>query len=226
MISLTVHFPESSEIVEKVSKTDKPLPAYGRFNKRAFDLLFVLIIGLPVALVVLCIAAIVALDGHKPFYFQRRVGLNGTLFNMVKLRSMVVNADEELTAYLEKNAEAKKEWHTYQKLTNDPRITPIGKIIRKLSLDELPQFWNVFVGDMSVVGPRPMMPSQRQLYPGQAYFKMRPGVTGFWQISSRNDTTFAARAHFDRSYFNRMSLRTDFGVIMRTISVMAKGTGS
>jgi len=226
VISLTVHFSESSEVSEKYQKTGKRLPSYGRLPKRAFDLAFVTMIAPFVGFVVIVIAALVALDGHNPFYFQRRIGLNGKLFDMVKLRSMVVNAEEELQSYLEANPEAKKEWDAYQKLSNDPRITPVGRIIRKLSLDELPQFWNVFTGDMSVVGPRPMMPSQRQLYPGQAYFRMRPGVTGFWQISSRNDTTFAGRAHFDSSYFKRMSLRTDMAVILRTVKVMAKGTGS
>lgn len=222
---MTAHFQGSSEIAEKFPAVSPEPRSYERFGKRLFDLVFVLLIGLPVSLVVLGLALIIALDGRNPFYFQRRVGLDGNIFWMVKLRSMVVNSDAALSAYISANPSAKAEWESHQKLTNDPRITRIGRIIRKLSLDELPQFWNVLTGSMSVVGPRPMMISQRELYPGRAYFRMRPGVTGFWQIGDRSRTTFAARAHFDGSYYANMSLRTDVGVIVKTVGVVFRGTG-
>lgn len=222
---MTAHFQRSSEVAETLAFVPDRPRRYERYGKRAFDILFTLVIAIPVAPVVLLLALIVALDGHNPFYLQRRIGLDGKIFVMAKLRSMVVDSDAALNRHIASCPEAKHEWETYQKLTNDPRITKIGRIMRKMSLDELPQFWNVLTGAMSVVGPRPMLPSQRELYPGRAYFKMRPGVTGFWQIGDRSKTTFAARAHFDSSYYARMTLRTDLAVILRTIGVVFRGTG-
>ena len=121
--------------------------------------------------------------------------------------------------------EARAEWDHHQKLQNDPRITRIGALLRRSSLDELPQLWNVFVGDMSIVGPRPMMSDQKALYPGVAYYAMRPGITGYWQISDRNQTTFAARADFDDRYFEDVSLGADLTVLASTIAVVLRGTG-
>lgn len=222
---MTAHFQRSSEVVDQFSVDDRPVRFYERVGKRAFDLLFVLLIAVPVSAVVMVLAFLIALDGHNPFYFQRRVGHDGKIFWMVKLRSMVIDSEKALQDYIAKSTDARDEWERFQKLTKDPRITPVGRFIRKLSLDELPQFWNVFTGSMSVVGPRPMMTSQRELYPGSAYYLMRPGVTGFWQIGDRNLSTFADRAHFDNSYYAKMSLRTDIAVVLRTILVVARGTG-
>ena len=126
---------------------------------------------------------------------------------------------------LDEIARARDEWNRTQKLKNDPRITRVGAIIRKTSLDELPQFWNVLTGDMSVVGPRPMMPQQRDLYPGQAYYALKPGVTGMWQVGDRNNSSFAARARYDADYYRRVSFTTDLGLILRTVRVMVRGTG-
>ncbi|MCH2067268.1 sugar transferase [Shimia sp.] len=198
---------------------------YRSVFKRAFDILFVLIIAVPVTLVVLLLALFISLDGASPFYRQERVGKNGKRFSMLKLRSMVPNADRKLEAYLRANPAARLEWNEKQKLTHDPRITPIGRIIRKTSLDELPQFLNVLMGDMSVVGPRPMMPQQTALYPGTAYYRMRPGITGFWQISERNECSFAERAIHDSHYDRALSLRTDVSVVWRTVAVVMAGTG-
>ena len=222
---MTVHFDGSSQVAERFETVERETRLYERIGKRIFDLVFVALIALPVGFIVLVLAALISLDGHNPFYFQRRIGRDGRAFRMVKLRSMVPNSDEALRAHIEANPAAKAEWERFQKLKDDPRITRIGRIIRKLSLDELPQFWNVLTGSMSVVGPRPMMVSQRELYPGRAYFNMRPGVTGFWQIGDRSRTTFAARAHFDSSYYARLNLRTDIMVVLRTITVVLRGTG-
>ena len=112
-----------------------------------------------------------------------------------------------------------------QKLKDDPRVTRLGRLIRKTSLDELPQFLNVLKGDMSVVGPRPMMVDQKALYPGTAYYSLRPGITGFWQISVRNESSFAERARFDTDYLRKLSFGTDLAVLWRTVSVVLKGTG-
>ena len=120
---------------------------------------------------------------------------------------------------------ARAEWDETQKLKNDPRITPFGRFLRKSSLDELPQLWNVFVGDMSLVGPRPMMLNQQALYPGTAYYALRPGITGFWQTAGRNRTSFEARAEYDTSYEAELSLATDVKILARTVSVVVNGTG-
>ncbi len=138
---------------------------------------------------------------------------------------MVPNAHEHLEAYLNANPAARVEWDATQKLKNDPRITKVGRILRKTSLDELPQLFNVIKGDMSLVGPRPMMCSQRDLYPGSAYFKMRPGITGTWQVSDRNDSEFQSRAGFDNGYERNLSFGTDLSILLKTIGVVVRGTG-
>lgn len=117
------------------------------------------------------------------------------------------------------------EWESTQKLKHDPRITRFGRFLRKSSLDELPQLWNVLKGDMSLVGPRPMLPEQRGLYPGLAYYELRPGLTGTWQVSERNESTFSKRAEFDRGYFESLSFLGDLNVLARTVSVVLRGTG-
>jgi exopolysaccharide production protein ExoY len=149
---------------------------YRRFAKRLFDILFVLLAAPVVLPLVAVLALVICRDGGPAFYVQPRVGRGGRLFRCWKLRSMVPNAEAELAAHLERHLEARQEWAVYQKLKDDPRITPIGRIIRKTSLDELPQFWNVLRGDMSLVGPRPMMLDQSPLYLGDAYFRLRPGL--------------------------------------------------
>ena len=174
---------------------------------------------------VLLLALVVLLDGGNPFYSQERIGRNGRHYRIWKLRSMVVNADQRLAEYLEQNPGARAEWDNTQKLRDDPRVTRFGRILRKCSLDELPQLWNVFRGDMSLVGPRPMMPEQQDMYPGDAYYRMRPGITGFWQISERNRTSFAARAFYDERYEHDVSLRTDIWVLLQTVAVVMRATG-
>ncbi len=198
---------------------------YRAFGKRVFDLTVVLMLVVPVSIVVLLVAAVVALDGKSPFYFQTRIGKNGRTFRMVKLRSMVGNADAALEKHLAANPAARAEWDEKQKLRNDPRITPVGRFIRKSSIDELPQLWNVLVGDMSLVGPRPMMTCQKKLYPGQSYYKLRPGITGFWQVSGRNETSFAQRAGFDNAYQRDVSLMTDIAVMLKTVTVVLRANG-
>jgi lipopolysaccharide/colanic/teichoic acid biosynthesis glycosyltransferase len=198
---------------------------YRNFGKRLLDIVFV-VVALPIVLPVVAILAIlIALDGHSPLYRQARLGRGGRVFTMWKLRTMVPDADAHLEAHLAGNPEARAEWDAYQKLAQDPRITPLGQVLRKTSLDELPQLWNVLKGDMSLVGPRPMLPEQRVLYPGTAYFELRPGVTGLWQISERNASTFAERAEFDALYARNLSLATDLRVLVATVGVVVRGTG-
>ena len=201
------------------------LRPYRAVFKRLMDVLFVLA-ALPIVLpTVLLLAVMIWFTGSSPFYMQKRLGRHGRVFRMWKLRTMVENADAKLEEYLAGNAAARREWDAYQKLTDDPRITPLGAFLRKSSLDELPQLWNVLKGDMSLVGPRPMMPEQKGAYPGHAYFDMRPGVTGTWQISDRNASTFAERAAFDDDYDRKLSLLTDLKVLLATVGVVVCCTG-
>ena len=198
---------------------------YGRFAKRAFDALAVLAAAPFVLPLVLLLGLMIARDGGPALYSQDRIGRNGRVFRIWKLRSMVVDAERRLEEHLARDPAARAEWNETQKLKSDPRITRVGRLIRKASLDELPQLWNVLKGDMSLVGPRPMMPAQAKLYPGRAYYALRPGLTGFWQISDRNETSFAGRAAYDTEYARRLSFLTDFLVLVATVRVVLRGTG-
>jgi len=216
--SVTGHAEEASP------DTDSGLYAAGL--KRLFDIA-VVVMAMPFILpwIALAALAITLSDGANPFYSQDRVGRDGRIFRMWKLRSMVPNAKKMLETHLAANPDARREWDAYQKLRHDPRITRIGRIIRKTSIDELPQLFNVLIGDMSLVGPRPIMTEQKCLYPGSAYFRLRPGITGFWQVSDRNDSTFAERALFDTRYENECTFMVDVGVMLRTVSVIVKANG-
>lgn len=193
--------------------------------KRAFDL-FLVCLSAPVSLaVVLLLALVVLLQGGKPFYFQNRVGRGGRIFRLWKLRTMVPDAEARLEAHLAATPAARAEWDHCQKLKEDPRITPFGRFLRKSSLDELPQLWNVLRGDMSLVGPRPMMPCQQSLYPGEAYYALRPGITGPWQVSARNESGFAERARYDADYLAQLSFMTDMRLLAATVRVVLRSTG-
>lgn len=198
---------------------------YRNTFKRIMDVILVLIAAVPATAITLVFALLVSLDGKSPFYMQKRIGRNGRVFRMWKLRSMVVNADKALAAHLEADPAARVEWDRFQKLSHDPRITKIGRLIRKTSIDELPQLWNVLRGDMSLVGPRPMMPCQQGIYPGTAYYALRPGITGLWQTSVRNESSFSERAGFDTAYLRKLSFATDVKTIFRTFKVVLRGTG-
>lgn len=207
------------------AKSEPRLGLYGRYFKRVFDFAVVVLTAPVVVPLIVLFAVLVARDGNSPFYRQDRVGKDGRVFSIWKLRTMLPNADRLLAEHLNKNPMARREWDENQKLKDDPRVTPFGHQLRKTSMDELPQLWNVFVGDMSLVGPRPMMTEQQGLYSGKAYYLMRPGLTGYWQISDRNGSSFAARASFDTRYSNEMSLSTDISVLSKTVGVVLRGTG-
>jgi lipopolysaccharide/colanic/teichoic acid biosynthesis glycosyltransferase len=228
---MTAHYPDIVERAKSVRVPGleaRPIRRRGIYRdgvKRVLDVAAVLL-TLPVVLPLLLLMAIgVAMDGHAPFYAQRRLGLGGRQFTLWKLRTMVPGADSKLEAYLASNPEARAEWNRTQKLKSDPRITRIGRIMRKCSVDELPQLWNVLKGDMSLVGPRPMMPDQAPLYPGSAYYALRPGITGPWQVSARNDCSFAERARFDTDYERNLSFWTDLKLLLATVKVVVRATG-
>ena len=198
---------------------------YRNVFKRILDVTAIVLAAPVIVPVVAALAVVIARDGGKPFYSQMRVGKGGKWFRMWKLRSMVCDADERMEDYLAAHPEARLEWDSTQKLKDDPRITRVGKIIRQTSLDELPQLWNVLKGEMSLVGPRPMMVSQQVIYPGVAYYLLRPGCTGLWQTAGRNRTTFEARADYDTTYEHQLSLTNDLKILVDTVGVIVKGTG-
>lgn len=198
---------------------------YAGHLKRLFDLVAVILASPVVLPVVILLAVLIRRDGGPAFFVQDRVGRGGKVFRIWKLRSMVVDAERRLADHLAICPAALSEWRETQKLKNDPRVTPIGRFLRRTSLDELPQLWNVLRGDMSLVGPRPMLPDQRALYPGTAYYRLRPGITGPWQVSDRNGSAFANRAFYDSDYADRLSLATDLMVLLRTVRAVLRGTG-
>lgn len=202
-----------------------PTSAYRAGFKRVFDVLAIVVTAPIVIPVMALLALIVAFGGGSPFYSQRRIGLNGHAYTMWKLRTMVPNADAALAAHLKADPAARAEWDRTQKLKNDPRITPVGRILRKTSMDELPQLLNVFKGEMSLVGPRPMLPEQQGMYPGTAYYKLLPGITGPWQVSARNETAFSDRAAFDTGYHNTLSFVGDLKMLLATVRVVTRATG-
>jgi Undecaprenyl-phosphate galactose phosphotransferase WbaP len=209
--------------------TARELPRPGAVVKRCFDVVAAatfLIVFLPLFLVV---ALGVGLSSPGPIiYAQERIGRNGRSFRFYKFRSMVMNSDEVFSAFLDSCHEARVQWEQYQKLERDPRITPFGRFIRKTSLDELPQMWNVLVGDMSLIGPRPCMPQQKNLYGTYwgAYCAVRPGITGLWQVSGRNKLTYEQRVILDVRYVTGWSIWLDARILAKTVGVVLTGDGS
>ncbi|MDI3337809.1 sugar transferase [Defluviimonas aestuarii] len=202
---------------------------YVTHGKRVLDIGLVFL-ALPVILPVLgIILGITALFGGQPLYSQYRIGRNGAAFRCWKVRTMVPNADRALAAILRDDPVLEQEWRQNQKLAHDPRVTRVGAILRKTSLDELPQLWNVLAGEMSLVGPRPFLPEQQALYdcrPCRAsYYAMRPGITGSWQVGRRNRSSFGERALFDDDYSEQISLLTDLSILFRTVGVVLRATG-
>ncbi|WP_439121992.1 sugar transferase [Marivita sp.] len=216
---------EIETLVNAAFSNKEPKRVYRDHVKRIVDITLVLMAAPAVILVLTVCALLVARDGGSPFYHQTRIGRFGKTFKMWKLRSMVANADQALEDHLKNNPGARAEWNLNQKLRNDPRITKVGQILRKTSLDELPQLWNVLKGEMSLVGPRPMMLDQQNMYPGSAYYALRPGLTGFWQVSVRHESSFADRAKYDAEYLRKVTLVQDVSVLMKTVGVVTKGTG-
>jgi len=197
--------------------------------KRAIDIavsMALLLAVLPVTAVVWLFVAVES--GFPVFYSQRRVGRDGRAFNIWKFRTMVKNADAVLAHHLASNPELKKEWDENQKLRNDPRITRIGKVLRKTSLDELPQLWNVLKGEMSLVGPRPIVHDEIAKYKEayQLYAKAIPGITGLWQVSGRNRTTYAERIAHDSYYVRNWSVWMDVYLLAKTVTVVLTGHGA
>nr|WP_245498142.1 sugar transferase [Hansschlegelia quercus] len=197
--------------------------------KRAIDVVFsALAIAFLLPVFLLIILAVRASSKGPVFYGHARRGFCGATFKCLKFRTMVVNGDEVLKRHLAENPEARIEWSETRKLRNDPRVTGIGKILRKSSLDELPQLLNVLRGEMSIVGPRPVVTAELANYGDHAsdYLQTRPGITGLWQISGRSDTSYAQRLAFDSEYVRTWSTAKDIRIMLLTVPAVVMQRGS
>lgn len=195
----------------------------GAFAKRLFDITFSLSVLIVFAPVYLLLIGLIALSSRGPvFYVQARVGKNYKPFGCIKFRTMVRNADEVLMEMMETSPGLRQEFQSNFKLRRDPRVTRIGRFLRITSLDEFPQFLNVLKGDMSVVGPRPVVTEELERYGHYAdrAFSIRPGITGLWQVSGRNDIPYPRRVQIDIYYVNFRSLFMDLWIVARTIGVI------
>ena len=197
--------------------------------KRLFDILIALIgclFLLPIILIVK-ISYLLHKDFDSIFFRQKRIGKNGKEFNLYKFRSMVPNADEELKELL-KDPKYKEEWDLNQKFEHDPRITSMGNILRKTSLDELPQFINILIGDMSLIGPRPLVPGELDSHNGnhELYESVRPGISGWWAANGRSATTYERRLELEYYYVQHCGLILDIRCVFRTIKAVIYKTGA
>jgi exopolysaccharide production protein ExoY len=199
---------------------DRPI---GGHAKRAFDIVVAALALLLLSPLLLTLAAAIKLlSGGDALYRHRRVGFGGRSFYCLKFRTMVTNGEEVLQRHFKNNPAAAEEWRRTRKLADDPRVTHLGYFLRKTSLDELPQLFNILRGDMSCVGPRPIVVDELQYYGDHArdYFKARPGLTGLWQVSGRSLTSYQSRVNYDVQYLQKWSLSKDLLIIARTIPAM------
>ena len=224
---------EAAEAVAEAVLPETPFVARGlRLDwaaKRGLDIgvaataLFLLL-----PLMLLIAVLVWAGDRKAPIFRHMRLGRDGRSFGCLKFRSMVTDGEGVLAAHLAASPRARAEWAATHKLSDDPRITAIGQVLRKTSLDELPQLWNVLRGEMSLVGPRPIVQAEVARY-GRAFstcFAVPPGVTGLWQVSGRSDTSYAERVALDLDYASRWSLRRDIAIMLRTVPAVLAQRGS
>jgi undecaprenyl-phosphate galactose phosphotransferase len=202
-------------------------PATSR-TKRLFDILGATLCLLALTPIMVSLVILVRRDGGPAIFGHRRIGSDGKTFLCLKFRSMCVNAERKLQEHLASNPEARAEWDKDFKLKDDPRITKLGQLLRRTSLDELPQLFNVLRGEMSLVGPRPIVADEVARYGERfvAYRNCRPGITGLWQISGRNDISYRARVRLDSFYAARWSMTKDLFILMRTVAVVFRRSGA
>lgn len=200
-----------------------------RLLKSLLDKALVALVGLACLPLIALISLLVFCDSPGPiFYRQTRIGRSGKLFKVWKFRSMVVNADQVLAHYFERYPQLKVDWEKDQKIKDDPRITRVGKFLRQTSLDEMPQLWNVLRGEMSMVGPRPIVQEEVRRYGDKfdLYLQVLPGITGLWQVSGRNNVTYDERVNFDTYYVRNWSVWLDIYILIRTVKVVLAGDGA
>jgi exopolysaccharide production protein ExoY len=219
-------------LAQRASEADSEMegePPIGGAFKRSFDITAALA-GIVVLgpLLLMLILLVKFSDGGRVIYGHPRIGRNGKVFRCLKFRTMVENGDEVLTAHFARNPQEREEWNATRKLQNDPRVTRVGTVLRKLSLDELPQIFNILRGEMSFVGPRPVVDDELVLYGTAAsfYLKSRPGLTGLWQVSGRNDVSYRTRVAFDRHYVENWSFTFDLKILIWTVPAVFSSRGS
>jgi exopolysaccharide production protein ExoY len=208
---------------------DWPRTPLGGFPKRVFDLTVASIVLLFIApLLFVLMIAVKLQDGGPALYGHSRIGLGGRSFKCLKLRTMITNSDEALRRHLASDPAAAREWAANRKLANDPRITSLGRFLRRSSLDELPQILNVLRGEMSLVGPRPVVREELVRYDLAKvhYLKARPGITGLWQVSGRSNTSYGRRVELDKAYVLRWTLLKDILIMLRTVPALATRSGA
>ncbi len=200
---------------------------YMRGGKRMFDLAVCLFILPFVGFSILLLWCLAKLVGPSGFFAHKRVGRDGVVFRCWKIRTMIANADQALVQVFQQRPALRNEWEKSRKLGNDPRVLPFGKYLRRTSLDELPQIWNVIRGDMSLVGPRPVTRSELSLF-GDArkdYLSVRPGITGLWQVKARRVPCYIRRVKLDRHYARNISFGQDLRILLWTLPVLFRPTG-
>ena len=196
---------------------------------RIFDISLILLAAPYIILAAVIIVMLILLDSGGPVFFrQTRIGRYGRKFQVYKFRTMLPNADQVLQDYLDKYPALKAEWLATHKLKQDPRMTRLGSLLRKSSLDELPQIWNIIIGDMSLVGPRPIVDAEVEKYGKcfELYMQVRPGLTGLWQVSGRNNTTYERRVELDEFYVRNRSLKLDLQILLKTVFVVLNKDGA
>lgn len=222
----------------EVDMSSKPLVAPTLFKRglglknkitRVLDITFILFAAPYIGIAFLVIAILIKFDSPGPvFYRQIRIGQFGRRFPVYKFRTMAQNADQVLQEYLSKSPELMAEWLADHKLKQDPRVTRLGTFLRKSSLDELPQLWNIFIGDMSLVGPRPIVDAEIEKYGKcfELYCQVRPGLTGLWQVSGRNNTTYERRVQLDEYFVRNRSVKLYFEILLKTVKVVLNEDGA
>lgn len=200
----------------------------GEFAKRLLDIVGALTLAVVLSPLLLVVVLALARDRGPIIYRHPRTGRDGRTFGCLKFRTMIPNAEEALRDLLSEDAELSGEWLRDQKLRNDPRVTSIGRFLRRTSLDELPQLWNVLKGDMSLVGPRPVVRDEWERYGRRLhlYLAARPGVTGLWQVMGRSDSCYRRRVALDCYYVRKRSLWLDIFILLRTVKVVLRGRGA
>jgi lipopolysaccharide/colanic/teichoic acid biosynthesis glycosyltransferase len=217
--------------LERQQRADSGPSDFFRYRvvKRFCDI-FLILISLPIILLIVgAVSVVVKASSPGPvFYSHRRIRKGGAFFSMWKFRTMCVNSAEVLEDYLAQHPAARAEWNRTHKLRNDPRITRLGVILRRYSLDELPQLWNVLMGQMSLVGPRPIVAAEVEKYGDcfERYCRAKPGLTGLWQVSGRSELSYDARVALDCEYVEHWSLTKDFLILSRTFSSVVNQDGA
>jgi exopolysaccharide production protein ExoY len=225
-----IHLPRQAALsLRRRNGGDVIAPGVGDWRKRGLDMIIASTALLLLMPLMLMVALLVKISSPGPaIYGHQRVGLGGKPFKCLKFRTMVSNGDDVLQRHIMSSEETRREWEATRKLKNDPRVTAVGAVLRSTSVDELPQLLNVLRGEMSIVGPRPVVQDELRHYGEHAvhYCSARPGLTGLWQVSGRSDVTYEARVNFDRVYCENWSLTTDLVLMARTVPAVLSRKGT